>query len=74
MLHIHGIVGSAHKFHGPKGIGFSYISENIKIKPLIRGGGQERNMRAGTENIYGIAALAIVVPNIKVIVDFILHS
>ena len=53
------IVGSAHKFHGPKGIGFVYISENIKIKPLLRGGSQERNMRAGTENIYGIAGLAL---------------
>lgn len=53
------MAASAHKFHGPKGVGFIYISENIKIKPLIRGGGQERNMRAGTENIYGIAALAM---------------
>ena len=52
------MVASAHKFHGPKGIGFMYISEDIQIKPLLRGGGQERNMRAGTENIYGIAALA----------------
>ena len=57
-INIHGIVGSAHKFHGPKGIGFVYISEDIQIKPLLRGGGQERNMRAGTENIYGIAAMA----------------
>jgi cysteine desulfurase len=52
------MAASAHKFHGPKGIGFIYISEDIQIKPLLRGGGQERNMRAGTENIYGIAALA----------------
>ena len=52
------MAASAHKFHGPKGVGFMYISENVKIKPLIRGGGQERNMRAGTENIYGIAAIA----------------
>ena len=58
-LNVDFMAASAHKFHGPKGIGFSYISENIKIKPLIRGGGQERNMRAGTENIYGIAALAM---------------
>ena len=49
---------AAHKFHGPKGVGFVYISEDIQIKPLFRGGGQERNMRAGTENIYGIAAMA----------------
>jgi len=53
------MAASAHKFHGPKGIGFVYISEDIQIKPLLRGGGQERNMRAGTENIYGIAALAM---------------
>ena len=52
------MVASAHKFHGPKGVGFMYISEDIQIKPLLRGGGQERNMRAGTENIHGIAALA----------------
>jgi cysteine desulfurase len=53
------MAASAHKFHGPKGVGFVYISEDIQIKPLLRGGGQERNMRAGTENISGIAALAI---------------
>jgi cysteine desulfurase len=53
------MAASAHKFHGPKGVGFSYVSEKIKIKPLIRGGGQERNMRAGTENVYGIAGLAM---------------
>ena len=58
-LNVDFMAASAHKFHGPKGIGFSYISENIKIKPFIRGGGQERNMRAGTENIYGIAGLAM---------------
>ena len=49
---------SAHKFHGPKGVGFLYINSDIQIKPLIFGGSQERNMRAGTENVYGIAALA----------------
>ncbi len=48
---------SAHKFHGPKGIGFIYISENINISPFLRGGGQERNMRPGTENIYAIAGM-----------------
>ncbi len=50
---------SAHKFHGPKGVGFMYIkSKNqSKIKSFIKGGGQERNMRAGTENIYGIKGL-----------------
>ena len=52
------IAASAHKFHGPKGIGFVYISDNIKISPLLSGGSQERNMRAGTENLIGIAAIS----------------
>ncbi|NDK54734.1 cysteine desulfurase family protein [Pontibacter fetidus] len=52
------IVGSAHKFHGPKGVGFLYSDANIKIQPLIQGGSQERNMRGGTENVYGIIGLA----------------
>ena len=58
-LNVDFMAASAHKFHGPKGVGFVYVSENIKIKPLLRGGTQERNMRAGTENVYGIAALAM---------------
>lgn len=49
---------SAHKFHGPKGIGFLYINSDVKIRPFIFGGAQERNMRGGTENIYGIVGLA----------------
>jgi len=57
-LHVHFINAAAHKFHGPKGIGMLYINRNIKIHPLINGGSQERNMRAGTENIYGIVGLA----------------
>lgn len=56
--HFDFITCSAHKFHGPKGVGFLYINENIKIDPFIHGGSQERNMRAGTENIYGIVGLA----------------
>lgn len=55
---VHFITGSAHKFHGPKGAGILYVNENIKIKPFIHGGSQERNMRAGTENVYGIAGFA----------------
>ena len=55
---VHFITGSAHKFHGPKGAGIIYINENIKIKPFLHGGGQERNMRAGTENVYGIVGFA----------------
>ena len=57
-INIDFLAASAHKFHGPKGIGFIYISDNVKISPLIIGGGQERNMRAGTENIHSISALA----------------
>jgi len=52
------ITGASHKFHGPKGIGILYINENIKINPFIHGGAQERNMRAGTENVYGIVGFA----------------
>ena len=49
---------AAHKFHGPKGVGFLYINSNVKIHPFIFGGAQERNMRGGTENVYGIIGLA----------------
>lgn len=49
---------SAHKFHGPKGVGFLYINKNVDITPLIHGGSQERDMRAGTECVYGIVGLA----------------
>lgn len=52
------IVGSAHKFHGPKGVGILYIKPGNKIPPFIHGGAQERNMRGGTENLYGIVGLA----------------
>jgi cysteine desulfurase len=55
---VHFISAAAHKFHGPKGVGILYINENIRIKPFIQGGAQERNQRAGTENIYGIVGLA----------------
>ena len=55
---VHFITAAAHKFHGPKGIGIIYINENIRIKPFVHGGSQERNMRAGTENIYGIVGFA----------------
>jgi len=48
---------SAHKFHGPKGVGFLYVNQNIQLKPIITGGAQERNVRAGTENIIGIVGL-----------------
>jgi cysteine desulfurase len=57
-LPVHFATGASHKFHGPKGVGLLYINENIKINPFINGGSQERNMRAGTENIYGIVGFA----------------
>ncbi len=55
---IHLASAAGHKFHGPKGIGILYVNDNIKIRPLIFGGGQERNIRAGTENLYGIVGFA----------------
>lgn len=57
-LYIHFLNGAGHKFHGPKGVGILYVNENITIKPYINGGSQERNMRAGTENLYGIVGFA----------------
>ena len=56
-LKIHFLSGSGHKFHGPKGTGFVYISSAAALSPFIDGGSQERNMRAGTENLYGIIGL-----------------
>lgn len=57
-LKVHFLVCAAHKLHGPKGVGFLYINQDIKINPMIYGGAQERNMRGGTENVYGIVGLA----------------
>lgn len=57
-LGVHFASGAGHKFHGPKGVGILYINEDIKIKPMLCGGAQERNMRAGTENLYGIVGFA----------------
>ncbi|MCS6917995.1 MAG: cysteine desulfurase family protein [Chitinophagales bacterium] len=57
-LPVHLIAGSAHKFHGPKGVGFIYVRHDLRIPPLLFGGGQERNMRAGTENVPGIMGMA----------------
>ncbi|MGR6086667.1 MAG: cysteine desulfurase family protein [Arcticibacter sp.] len=56
--HVDMLTGAAHKFHGPKGVGFLYLSSRLKITPFITGGSQERNMRGGTENVYGIVGLA----------------
>lgn len=48
---------SAHKFHGPKGVGFLFIDERVKIRPLLYGGGQQKDLRSGTENVPGIAGM-----------------
>jgi len=56
-LNIDYLSGSAHKFHGPKGIGFLYMKQSAKLKPMIHGGGQERSYRSGTENVLGILAM-----------------
>jgi cysteine desulfurase len=56
-LKVHGMTAAAHKFHGPKGVGFMYINKDKKIHSFMQGGGQERNMRGGTENVYGIIGL-----------------
>ena len=54
---VHLATGSAHKFHGPKGVGLLYIRSGVQVAPLIDGGAQERNMRGGTENVPGIVGL-----------------
>lgn len=58
QLPIHFLNASAHKFHGPKGVGFIYINRQIKVNPDITGGGQERGIRGGTENLSGIVGMA----------------
>lgn len=57
-LHVDFIACAAHKLHGPKGVGFIHVNHQVKVKPMIYGGAQERNMRGGTENVYGIVGLA----------------
>lgn len=57
-LKIDFLTGSAHKFHGPKGVGIVYINSNVKLPAFIHGGSQERNMRSGTENVYGIVGMS----------------
>lgn len=57
-IFIHFISAAGHKFHGPKGTGILYVSDRVSVKPFIHGGGQERNLRAGTENVYGIVGFA----------------
>lgn len=55
---------SGHKIHGPKGIGFLYVSEKVRIKPIIHGGGQQKNLRSGTENVCGIMGIGAAVTKV----------
>ena len=57
-MHIDLLSVSGHKIHGPKGIGFLYVDEKVKIKPILFGGGQQNGLRSGTENVPAIAGLA----------------
>jgi cysteine desulfurase len=58
QLDIDFITCAAHKFHGPKGVGFLYVNKKTRVNPLIHGGSQERGLRGGTENIAGVVGLA----------------
>lgn len=58
QMNIDFMSAAAHKFHGPKGVGFLYMRKQNKVQSMIHGGGQERGFRAGTENVYGIVGMA----------------
>lgn len=58
-IHVDFLAASAHKFHGPKGVGFSFVRKNTGLKPLIIGGEQERGLRAGTEAVHNIVGLEV---------------
>lgn len=68
-MHIDLLSVSGHKIHGPKGIGFLYIKDKTKIKPIIYGGGQQKGMRSGTENVPGIAGLGVAAKKIYEMLD-----
>lgn len=63
-LHIDMMSVSGHKIHGPKGVGFLYVKDSVKIRPIIFGGGQQGGMRSGTENVPAIAGLGVAVKEI----------
>ena len=75
QLKIDFAVASAHKFHGPKGVGFAYFKKGFGIEPILTGGSQERGARAGTENVHGILgmekALELVYENIDKDIEYI---
>ena len=58
-MHVDLLSVSGHKIHGPKGTGFLYVGEKVKIKPILFGGGQQKDLRSGTENVPGIAGLGL---------------
>ena len=58
LLHVDFLVASAHKFHGPKGVGFVYVRKSLVLQPLFFGGEQEKGWRAGTEAVHQIAGMA----------------
>lgn len=67
-IHVHEmdvdlLSASAHKFNGPKGVGFLYVKKGVKISPYMNGGAQESGMRAGTENVAGIVGMAVALKN-----------
>lgn len=74
-IHIDFLASSAHKFHGPKGVGFMFVRKNSGLKPLLLGGEQERGLRAGTESVHNIVgmetALKIAYDNLEVEQDYI---
>lgn len=52
------VIASAHKFHGPKGVGFAYVKKNSRLQPMLHGGEQEKGLRAGTEAVHQIVGMA----------------
>ena len=58
-MHIDLLAASGHKIHGPKGVGLLYVADGVRLEPLLHGGGQQGGMRSGTENVPGIAGMAM---------------
>lgn len=58
-MHIDLLAASGHKIHGPKGVGLLYVADGVRLEPLLHGGGQQGGMRSGTENVPGIAGMAL---------------
>ena len=58
-MHIDLLAASGHKIHGPKGVGLLYVADGVRLEPILHGGGQQGGMRSGTENVPGIAGMAL---------------